>query len=233
MSRVRTSCHPPTPGSNLHVLAWCHICHPKFNGVAGALRDGLHAVLRSGKVTPFDAAIIDTYQNERCKPQATRRNDPHQVNDASRGFRQCRTLAAYTTCSFTSLWLILAIRIAKLFNLSWITAFSPSPTNYSFFHSYSISATMPRSVFALLAIAQLSKATFADGGVGCNADNCARAVTGSNLGAIKPWHPIPVTSRQADCSSFQISTITPAALCVYPSCRRALQPLSSAPIAFA
>ena len=39
----------------------------------------------------------------------------------------------------------------------------------------------------------------------CGGDNCARAVTGTRPG--KP----PVSSRQADCSSFQLTTVTPAA----------------------
>ncbi|KAL6693311.1 hypothetical protein J3F84DRAFT_350715 [Trichoderma pleuroticola] len=39
---------------------------------------------------------------------------------------------------------------------------------------------------------------------GCNADNCARAVTGTRDGLL------PITSRQADCSSFMQATVTPA-----------------------
>jgi len=42
---------------------------------------------------------------------------------------------------------------------------------------------------------------------GCNADNCARAVTGTNA--------LPALSiRQADCSSFQLTTVTPSAVTV-------------------
>ncbi|RFU82101.1 lipase/esterase family protein [Trichoderma arundinaceum] len=40
---------------------------------------------------------------------------------------------------------------------------------------------------------------------GCNADNCARAVTGTRDGLL------PITSRQSDCSSFMLATVTPAA----------------------
>ncbi|KAH6608241.1 lipase/esterase family protein [Trichoderma cornu-damae] len=40
---------------------------------------------------------------------------------------------------------------------------------------------------------------------GCNADNCARAVTGTRDGLL------PITSRQADCSSFMLATVTPEA----------------------
>jgi len=45
--------------------------------------------------------------------------------------------------------------------------------------------------------------TGATGTTGCNADNCARAVTGT--AAFKT--PVPV--RQSDCSSFQLTTVTP------------------------
>lgn len=45
---------------------------------------------------------------------------------------------------------------------------------------------------------------------GCNADNCARAVTGTRDGLL------PITSRQADCSSFMRATVTPKATYVYP-----------------
>lgn len=44
---------------------------------------------------------------------------------------------------------------------------------------------------------------------GCNADNCARAVTGTRDGLL------PITSRQADCSSFMRATVTPKATYVY------------------
>ncbi|EGR44610.1 uncharacterized protein TRIREDRAFT_124059 [Trichoderma reesei QM6a] len=40
---------------------------------------------------------------------------------------------------------------------------------------------------------------------GCNADNCARAVTGTREGLL------PITSRQSDCSSFMQATVTPKA----------------------
>ncbi|KAL7931741.1 hypothetical protein V8C35DRAFT_109065 [Trichoderma chlorosporum] len=40
---------------------------------------------------------------------------------------------------------------------------------------------------------------------GCNADNCARAVTGTRDGLL------PITSRKADCSSFMLATVTPKA----------------------
>ncbi|EHK16144.1 uncharacterized protein TRIVIDRAFT_184567 [Trichoderma virens Gv29-8] len=40
---------------------------------------------------------------------------------------------------------------------------------------------------------------------GCHADNCARAVTGTREGLL------PITSRQADCSSFMLATVTPEA----------------------
>jgi hypothetical protein len=39
----------------------------------------------------------------------------------------------------------------------------------------------------------------------CNANNCARAVTGTRSGKMPD-----VTSRWADCSSFQQVTVTPA-----------------------
>lgn len=38
----------------------------------------------------------------------------------------------------------------------------------------------------------------------CAADNCARAVTGTRLGAAS------VSAHQADCSSFQKTVVTPA-----------------------
>lgn len=38
---------------------------------------------------------------------------------------------------------------------------------------------------------------------GCNADNCARAVTGTREGLL------PTSSRSADCSSFMLATVTP------------------------
>ncbi|KAL7794241.1 hypothetical protein V8C37DRAFT_401541 [Trichoderma ceciliae] len=41
---------------------------------------------------------------------------------------------------------------------------------------------------------------------GCNADNCARAVTGTRPGLL------PITSRQSDCSSFMRATVTPEAI---------------------
>lgn len=44
----------------------------------------------------------------------------------------------------------------------------------------------------------------------CNADNCARAVTGTRAGKVPD-----VTSRQADCSSFQLTTVTPAPSTTY------------------
>ncbi|KAK1238085.1 hypothetical protein MKX08_002664 [Trichoderma sp. CBMAI-0020] len=40
---------------------------------------------------------------------------------------------------------------------------------------------------------------------GCNADNCARAVTGTREGLL------PISSRKADCSSFMRATVTPEA----------------------
>ena len=40
----------------------------------------------------------------------------------------------------------------------------------------------------------------------CNADNCARAVTGTRSGKMPD-----VASRQADCSSFMRATVTPRA----------------------
>lgn len=40
---------------------------------------------------------------------------------------------------------------------------------------------------------------------GCNADNCARAVTGTREGKLA------ITSRQADCSSFMRATVVPDA----------------------
>lgn len=40
---------------------------------------------------------------------------------------------------------------------------------------------------------------------GCNADNCARAVTGTRDGLP------PISSRKADCSSFMRATVTPKA----------------------
>lgn len=40
---------------------------------------------------------------------------------------------------------------------------------------------------------------------GCNADNCARAVTGTREGLP------PISSRKADCSSFMRATVTPHA----------------------
>lgn len=39
----------------------------------------------------------------------------------------------------------------------------------------------------------------------CNADNCARAVTGTRSGKLPDE-----TSRIADCSSFMLITVTPA-----------------------
>ncbi|KAL7926366.1 hypothetical protein ACQKWADRAFT_280108 [Trichoderma austrokoningii] len=39
----------------------------------------------------------------------------------------------------------------------------------------------------------------------CNADNCARAVTGTREGLL------PISSRKADCSSFMRATVTPQA----------------------
>lgn len=39
----------------------------------------------------------------------------------------------------------------------------------------------------------------------CNADNCARAVTGTRSGKVPD-----VTSRMEDCSSFMQVTVTPA-----------------------
>ncbi|KAL6901194.1 hypothetical protein GGI43DRAFT_383534 [Trichoderma evansii] len=41
---------------------------------------------------------------------------------------------------------------------------------------------------------------------GCNADNCARAVTGTRDGLL------PISSRKADCSSFMRATVTPNAV---------------------
>ncbi|KAL7943737.1 hypothetical protein V8C42DRAFT_100295 [Trichoderma barbatum] len=38
---------------------------------------------------------------------------------------------------------------------------------------------------------------------GCNADNCARAVTGTRDGLL------PITVRQSSCSSFMLATVTP------------------------
>ena len=49
----------------------------------------------------------------------------------------------------------------------------------------------------------------------CNADNCARAVTGTQAG------PSQVTKARADCSSFLLDTVTPAAVYVAPSIPRA------------
>jgi hypothetical protein len=47
---------------------------------------------------------------------------------------------------------------------------------------------------------------------GCNADNCARAVTGTRDGLL------PITSRQSDCSSFMRATVTPDATYVFTYC---------------
>lgn len=43
-----------------------------------------------------------------------------------------------------------------------------------------------------------------NGTPGCNADNCARAVTGTRSGKMPD-----VSSRMADCSSFMLATVTP------------------------
>ena len=42
----------------------------------------------------------------------------------------------------------------------------------------------------------------------CNADNCARQVTGTRPGLT------PIESRKADCSSFQLTTVHPEPTCV-------------------
>ena len=38
-------------------------------------------------------------------------------------------------------------------------------------------------------------------GSGCNADNCARAVTGTRLG------PASISAHRSDCSSFMLTTV--------------------------
>ncbi|KAM0322450.1 hypothetical protein ACHAQA_009517 [Verticillium albo-atrum] len=58
---------------------------------------------------------------------------------------------------------------------------------------------------SLALVLSLASAAFATGGSdGCNANNCARGVTGTRAGK-KP----ELTSRMEDCASFQLTTVTP------------------------
>jgi hypothetical protein len=60
------------------------------------------------------------------------------------------------------------------------------------------------SIIVALAMAQGAFTVTPDND-SCNADNCARAVTGTRTGKMPD-----VTSRAADCSSFMLVTVTPA-----------------------
>lgn len=62
--------------------------------------------------------------------------------------------------------------------------------------------TMKLSLALALSLAGGALAT---GSSGCNANNCARGVTGTRVGK-KP----DVTSRFEDCESFMLTTVTPA-----------------------
>ncbi|KAH7375176.1 hypothetical protein B0T11DRAFT_6787 [Plectosphaerella cucumerina] len=63
-------------------------------------------------------------------------------------------------------------------------------------------STVARSI-VLLAAAAVSASTLHDRNQVCNANNCARAVTGTREGRIPS-----ITSRRLDCSSFMLVTVT-------------------------
>ncbi len=60
---------------------------------------------------------------------------------------------------------------------------------------------MKHHVAAILAAVALASATAT---TKCNANNCARAVTGTRLG------DAGISSHRADCSDFMMATVTPA-----------------------
>ena len=74
---------------------------------------------------------------------------------------------------------------------------------------------MKSSIILFLYAAQTVLGAALNQRAACDADNCARAVTGTQAG------PSQVTKARSDCSSFLRDTVTPAAVYVAPSIPRA------------
>ena len=71
------------------------------------------------------------------------------------------------------------------------------------------STIMHLSTFFIIPLLQLCFGSVLQARAACNADNCARAVTGTSAGIAPAF-----TVRQSDCSSFQKTTVTPAPMYV-------------------
>lgn len=84
-------------------------------------------------------------------------------------------------------------------------AFSPSLSSL-IFNKHQAQYPVPPPSWKMKSFAVISSLVAAVAAAGnCGGDNCARQVTGTRAGLLA------ITSRQADCSSFQQTTIVPDA----------------------